>query len=311
MRGVAVVAAVALAGWVSAWSGESRETSAGPSQPGAGRALPAGLRGLESRLTALTPERPEGYFEVAEDVMDRSRQPEARALARQLLALSLELERRRRGNAGSGVLGSSVCLALAELSVNDLDRRWYLAAAGVLDPTGAVSAWTRAPERATDRHTAYLAATVVGNVRAGEGLHARQSLADPEVSAVLRRYQRLLSDIGAGGGVTNLEREADAWPCRECGNQRVTRRTTRGQTEYRLCATCRGNPGPTLTRGELMAQLRLESWLLSGIHTSWSAHLTADLDEPLRDPDPSEIAAREGADASRPYWREGGWSATP
>jgi hypothetical protein len=63
-----------------------------------------------------------------------------------------------------------------------------------------------------------------------------------------------------------------------------------------------------LTPEQWLAQIRLESLLLSGIHRSWGAQVASDLGEPLRDPDARELPGVLGVDAARTVWRNGAWA---
>jgi hypothetical protein len=267
--------------------------------------IPAEIR---ARLPQLHPQDPLAYFLLAEEVAEEVEEPARLLLAQSLYALAFELDRKR---GGSGSLAASAALGLAQVERLDRDRRWLIALAGAMDsryllPDWNVSAW---PSVSDD--VAFKAATAIGLARAGEGREARRLLEQPGVIEVLRRYERALAATGGAGAVWRLERYVEQWPCRECGNARVVTRPGARGPEVRLCPTCQGNPGPRLSEEDLIAQLRFESALLSGIHRSWGAQFMADGGAPLRDPDPDELAATFGVDAARPYWRNGKWEAGP
>ena len=78
-----------------------------------------------------------------------------------------------------------------------------------------------------------------------------------------------------------------------------------------LCPVCAGNPGPALTRGELLEHLHVEAALLGVRVDSWAAQLSLGLDEPLREADPRSIAARYRVDPALACWRGGRWVACP
>ncbi len=256
-------------------------------------------------LAALDPAHPEAYFELAETIADAAQNIDETTLARRLYILAFELDRSRPG-VKAGSLGASVCIALASLSRLEHDRRWLLALAGTLDPRYKPPAWLRSQQDAASAQTAYFAATALGEVRAGNGIQARQLLEDPQVKTLLTQYDRLLSESGQYKLLSSITSEANLWPCRECSNQRIVKRTGRAG-DYKLCPTCNGNPGPKLANGAYLAQLRLESLLLAGIQRSWSAQVTADRGEPLRDPDPAELAPTYSVDPTLSVWREGRW----
>lgn len=257
-------------------------------------------------LEALRPADPEAYLRLGEDVADAEHNAEGVALAMRLFALAFELDR-ARGVAG-GPIAASACLALADLSPQDRDRRWLTALATAMDPKRKLPAWMDPREQDSEGHAGYIAATALGLVRSGDGVTARQMLEDAQVRRSLERHDRFLTENGEWGGLASLEVEAAKWPCRECANARVVKRSgPGGSTEFRLCPGCDGNPGPKLTPERLIVQLRLESWLLGASQRSWSAQAAADLGRPLRDPDPAEVIATFNVDANKPIFRDGQW----
>lgn len=258
------------------------------------------------RLSTLAPSNPRAYFELAEEVLDEGDSLADQRLAQMLFVLAYELD--RRSNAPSN-LRASCCIALASIPVLERDRGWLLALAGMIDPR-TVRAGPGRPVESLPAATAYEVATLLGHVRAGEGVQARALLSKEHVRRALQDYERLLSPVGAEGGASVIENEAIRWPCTDCNSQRFVRRPGSSPPEYRVCPACRGLPGPALKLEDLIAQLRLESRLLSGVHTSWSAQLAADDEAPLRDPEPDELARTYQIDAGKPYFRRGAWSAT-
>lgn len=262
---------------------------------------------LLARLKSLDPERPGEYFRLGEDIADVIRTPADRALAQQLFVLAFELDRRRGRSAR---LAGSACLALADLAALERDRRWLWALARAVDPRFQ-RAGLGEEESRESRVDAYRAATALGLMRSGDGVAAQQMLKEPGVRSTIQRYERLLSDTGDTGGLNVVTAEAQRWPCPECANARIVRKFGTNPPEYRLCTNCQGHPGPKLTIGQLVTQLRFESRLLEGIQRSWSAQVVADGAEPIRDPEPSELAAAMGVDPAAVYWREGRWVAGP
>lgn len=260
------------------------------------------------RLGALEPDDPGAYFLLAEEVMSERATREEEELARHLLGLAFELD--RRDSSPTWVAPSS-CLALASLARLESDKRWLRAMANRLDPDYAAPTWRSPQLRAGVSESAFDAAEAIGSVRSGDGLRARDLLAKPGVRDLIERYGQLLGFTASSGALWQIDQWASAWPCRECGNERVVFRPNTDPPSYRECYSCRGNPGPELSKGQLVAQLRFESHLLHGISRSWGAQLALDFGAPLREPSPDELASVLGVDAALPFWREGAWVGSP
>lgn len=269
-----------------------------PPSPGTG--IPA------ERLELLRPEAPEAYFLLGEEVADSAVTAEQRELASRLFVLAYDLDLRRPGRHS---LAASAAVALAGDVRVEKRRRWLLALARKLDPRQAGPEWLIREGSPTADSAAYQVATVLGLIRSGHGNFARQMLARPDVQAAFRAYDRMISGMGLSGGIVAMERQAALTPCSECANQRVIRKPGPGPVEYRLCPACEGNPGPRLTRAELLTQLRFESWLLQGSQRSWAAQMWIDFGEPLLDPEPGDVAPAFGVDTSLTLWRDGQWTA--
>lgn len=258
------------------------------------------------RLALLDPSKPEAYFDLAEEVADAAKTVDDHALARRLYVLAFELDRVRTGGA-PGPMGAAACVGLASIARREQDKRWLVALAVAVDPRQSQPGWVRLERESADADAAYAAASALGLVRSGEGTQARVLLDDAKVASVLRRYERLLSEQGGTRYSSTVELEAAKWPCRDCLNQRIVKRTPKAG-DFKLCPLCNGNPGPRLSDADLLAQWRLESLLLSGIHRSWSAQVATDDGEPLRDPEPEELAPTLGVDASLTRFRDGEWT---
>ena len=198
-------------------------------------------------------------------------------------------------------------VAGADMARLEQDRRWLVSLAHTLDRRYATPAWRNADPSAADPDQALAAATVLGLVRAGQTHIARRMLEDPAVEDLLRLYESLLAPFGAPDPLERLRRQADYWPCNECDNERITWKQSPDGAEPSVCYTCLGNPGPPLGRAELIGHLRLESALLGGQNTSWSAQIADDFGAPLRDPDPDELAPIFGVDPALVYRRNGVW----
>lgn len=279
-----------------------------PAPPQAPAAPPAApLDRFLARLSRLTPAAPEAYFLLGEEVADAVDSPERAKLAKELFTLAFALDVERTGGKG-GELAASCCLALASVTRSETDRRWLGAMAVAIDPRRKPPGWLAGQQEAVGAQTAYMAASALGCVRSGDGRQALLYLDDPGVRAVLGKYDRLIIDSPYKGTLAATELEASRWPCKECQNQRIVKKPGKGG-EYRLCPTCNGRPGMRLTPEQWLAQIRLESLLLSGIHRSWGAQVASDLGQPLRDPDVRDLPGVLGVDAGKRVWKNGAWAA--
>lgn len=259
-------------------------------------------------LQRLSPNDADAFFRLGEEVADAADSPERERLARELFAMAFWIDTREGSGpaAGDGSIAASACLALASLARLDGDRRWLAALASSLDPRHRPPGWVIGQEQAATAATAYRAATALGFARAGDGRQALYALDNPAVRTLLTKYDRLITDNAARGTLAAVEQEASRWPCRECSNQRIVKRQGR-PGEFGLCPACDGRPGMKLAPSEWLAQIRLESLLLAGIHRSWGAQVAADLGQPLRDLDLRDLPGVLGVDVTRRTWRDGAW----
>lgn len=255
-----------------------------------------------AKLAALDPANPSAYLLLAEEVADAASSPGDQRLAIELFARAFEAARTKPG---ASEIAASACRGLADAAKTTKDRKWYEVLAALVDPAGAPPGWLRKPPPTSVDSTPYRIAQLLGLLRAGEGILARQHLEKPEMRQALVAMEPLLRRGGVAGGVPELDRLARIWPCRECSNRGAVRRSGTNPPEYKPCPQCLGKPGPRLSPEELTAQLRLESWLLQGLQRSWAAQLTSDDGAPLTDPDPAGLCARAGVDAARMFWRNG------
>ncbi|MCC6970478.1 MAG: hypothetical protein IT434_09675 [Phycisphaerales bacterium] len=283
--------------------------SSQPATPQPAASAPASWRGdgvlteeILARLTLISPGDPESLLRAGEDFAAMG-SPLSVRVARRILSGAIEVDRAR----GGGRVAAGACLLLAELSTSEPDRRWFAALARAMEAGAVGRSWLRPGDAGYNAEAAYNAACVVGLVRAGDGLAARQLMNEPGVRQVLLDHERLLSTIGEPGGLAYLEREAGKWPCPECRNDRVVRTVVDRQAQYKLCPTCNGNPGPSLGDDALILQLRLEARLLHGVQRSWAAQLAADHGLPLDDPDPEELSKVLGFDSRAFVFKDGGW----
>lgn len=261
---------------------------------------------IAQRLAALAPAEPAEYLRLGEEILALGRSEADESLARRLFALAYEIARRAGDRPG---VQASACIALADTARFERDRRWLWSIARLIDPRYSVPDWSRTVERDVSADAAFRAATVLGLLRAGEGMRARELLRDQSVRDVFIWYSGLLTGTGPGDVLSILDEQAERWPCPECRNDRVVRTTRDGQTVRVRCFTCRGNPGWTLSQAGLLATLRFESRVLAGVQRSWGAQLAADLGEPLRDPDPAAVGSALSVDTSLSVYRDGGWAA--
>lgn len=265
----------------------------------------AAERAHADRLGELTPQHPEGYLLLGEEVLALARNDADTRLARRLFTLAYEHARRSGRGAGTQ---ASACIALADTTRFERDRRWLWSIVRLIEPRFAEPDWSRTVERVVSDRAAFRAAETLGLLRAGLGLRAREALRDEQVREVFEWYAGLLTGTGPGDVLTELDNQAARWPCPECKNERVVRTPEGGLRGPRVrCFTCRGNPGWELDERGLLATLRFESRVLSGVQRSWGAQLAADLAEPLRDPDPEAVADAVGFDPDRSLYRDGRW----
>jgi hypothetical protein len=270
---------------------EAPSTATG-SLPGAG----AAPRGLAARLSALRPESPMAYFELAEEVGADMDSPQGRRLARELFVLAYELDRSSQRPAG---LGRSVCLALAPLAESIEERRWLGVLARISGgETGSPALGERGAEPlADDPKIAAQAASVIEYARAGEGREAAELASRPVVARALERVRPLL------GKAEGLIADARARPsCPICHNRRLARGQNDPQGAEQLCEVCRGNPGPALSDSAFLGTLRAEAALVGAVCETWSGQAQVDQARAFREPDLSELAAFYGVDPAKPLW---------
>ncbi len=276
-------------------------------------ALAERLPGLPDRLSSLDPADPVAYLELGEEIAAEASSDAQFGLAERLFVLAFELE--RVGAIGASgprtVTRAAACFALADITPSERRARWLRAIARVIDSRYATPDWTGSVDRPLSRRDAFRAAEAIGLVRSGDGARARDLLDRPEVARIFDRYSALLTGAGPSEILSELRAEAARWPCPECRNERVSVKRLNQDVERSLCNYCGGNPGWALSRGGLVANLRFESAMLSGVQRSWGAQLAIDLGAPLRDPDPAEVAPTYRVDPTRPYWRDGRWVSDP
>ena len=226
---------------------------------------------LESRLSELRPEEPMAYFELAEEIADAAEEPEQRALARRLFALS--------GVLAPEQLGRSACLALADMEEDEQNRRRLMALASLFgsdDLSQAVTEdWGASP---IEKHTAsaVLAVTeAMSHYRRGRGSQAMAALRKPGAMELLEECEDHLP-----GGINRFMED---------------------------CKLYRGRLRPNLSEDHQVRMLRFEIALLTGSDRPWSSELLYGRGRPLIEVDPLRLEEAFGVDGSRPIHRDGKW----
>lgn len=156
---------------------------------------------VTARLGRLSPERPEAYIELAEDLMDRAASSagaaEDRELAQRLAALA--------GAIDPGRLGASAALFLADHAGTDAARARFRAVARALgSPPGAGDV---GPDRSVAVRSLVRAFEAYGR---GDGARALEALAVPGAAELLDAHPAVLgggsarfrADCAAMGGPT-------------------------------------------------------------------------------------------------------------
>ncbi len=264
---------------------------------------------LQRRLESLSPTDPIGYILLAEDVSGSAKDVGEILLARRLFVLAFVLAEKdpSQAEAAEFPIRASACLALADLETSEDRKRWLRALAGRIDRRYAGQRWDAADAPHQADESAFLLAEAVGLMLSGDGSLARERLDDPRVLALLEQTRDILDRPGNEASSAAILREAQIWPCPECGNARGVPDRSEGGQVRRLCSTCRGNPGPVISREALIAYLGYQSLLLHGTQKSWAAELAVGLGRPILDPEPSEIAPTMGVDPTKVYYRAGKW----
>jgi hypothetical protein len=152
---------------------------------------------LESRLTALDPDRPIEYLELAEEIAEGLSEGDSddRSLARRLYGLAGRLDLDR--------LAASAALGIASLTPDRRIADRYRAAASLLDPDAAGSGAGLQAE--VDAATAMEISEAFGEFRTGRAIALRRLLQDPARERLLRSWDQALP-----GGLDWLKRQSEA-----------------------------------------------------------------------------------------------------
>lgn len=267
---------------------------------------------ITQRLRELRPDDPMAYFVLAEDVAAREQHADGRRLARGLFVLAYELDGQSAAPVG---LGTSVCLALAQLADSNGEAQWLLEVGRALDrsPGPIMIPGIIGTTPGADSGARLLLAQAVGMGRDDEGKSTRTIITRPEVRPLV---PATITALGSAG--RTLEVGETRPHCPGCAGRRFNRVTGDGAGSLQPCPVCLGNPGLRLSAEQLLMSLRVEADLLSAEHQFWGAQTLADRGSTLREPDPSELARAYGVDPRRPYWKLGQgqvfnweWARTP
>lgn len=263
---------------------------------------------VETRLEALDPANPQDYFMLGEELAAEPATEGNIELAQHLYVLAIALGAKDHAYRTTA---AGAALALADITRSEADRRSLRSIASSLDARFGVRDWSRSAEVVVSDDLAYEAAVTLGQIRAGWGTMVRAELKRPEIRSLIDRYTTLITGVANQNILPLLETQADSWPCPECHNERIVTKRHTGQIERRLCYTCGGNPGPSLTRDQLIGQLRFEAQVLESSPRSWGSQVAADLGAPLRGAEIGDVPLRFGVDIARPWYRDGQWVAGP
>ena len=263
---------------------------------------------LRERLNSLDPSKPLEYLELGEELSAEAVTREDVELAQHTLALAYLLESGSRTPSPERLAG--ICIALAEAERMPDRAHWLRSVAEIIHPTTTTQSLATAGSM-SEHAIGFRAATALGYIRSGNASQAARLLRDPAVTSIIAKNQMLLIGGGDASSLTWVQDQVRQWPCPECRNARIIRRPGNDGLETRICPWCGGDPGPTLDREQLIAQLRLESHLLEGVGKSWTAQVARDFGAPLRDPNPDEmpdvLLSRYGATIAAPFYRDGTW----
>lgn len=264
-----------------------------------------GQSSFEAGLRGLSPDDPLGYFELGEEVADTASTPEQIDLARRLFCLAFILTDPAHADAW---LRPSACLALAALEPGAERARWLRAVATRLDRRYATVRWNGRGEPDGDAALRLKLAEFIGLVRSGDGSLARERFEFPGVAGLADQYRDAAPDDRQPSSFTRLASEAKIWPCPQCGNTRVVPDPANPREGKALCPTCRGDPGPVFTLGQLAASIAMEAVILRADSQTWSAEHAIKRTQVLRDPDPVEVPLLYGVDTELTVFRDGRWA---
>ncbi len=239
---------------------------------------PADQPDWSARLAHLDPARPKAYFELGEEIADAATNEHERELARTLFGLAGTLDR--------DALARSSALALASLSSDSRRRRSLTAVASLLGRPNAALDGDAALDQSDRRPTAAAAVALseaFAFYRRGQGPRALGIVKGAEVDALLARY-----GAGTAGGAERFRED---------------------------CRAYKGGLRPDPGRDARTAMLAIEESLLAaaagdGRAREWSSVLIETAGRPLIEIDSARLDEAFGVDPSKPWWRDGRWSAS-
>lgn len=228
-----------------------------------------------TRLEALTPSNPLGYFELAEEVADVAATDTDRDLARQLFGLAVVLDPQR--------LGRSACLALADLETETQRRRRWLALADLL----------------ASRDTSLLPPTSAQHINPASRSGLLDTAAAMDVSRVFSLFRR---GKGAAAAAVLKENPAALELLRS-----VSDRLPGGLDQFLADLQTYRNQRPNLTRTDLQVYLQLDAAFLAGRNRPWSTDLLLNTGSPLPEIDPDQLHIELGINPANTIYRHGAW----
>jgi predicted RNA-binding Zn-ribbon protein involved in translation (DUF1610 family) len=259
-----------------------------------------------SELERLVPHDPAGYLELAEEILDDKNDHDVRKLAIELCVMAHHLDIH---DGGGTLVSSSACALLAAIPGNEAHAKWLRVISRMLADESPDSSGDRTDVNMIDYALRYRIATLLGQLRSGDGAAAKAGLSKTDIIDSIRSLESMFISLGIIADPDELGRQASRWPCPDCGNERIVRRIVAGSGQsWRICASCGGVPGPRMFRSELLSSLRVESALLEGEQRSWAAQLSMDFGAPLVDPVPEAVALVFRIDPKLCVFRDGRWS---
>ncbi|MBL1215860.1 MAG: hypothetical protein D8M59_00010 [Planctomycetes bacterium] len=263
------------------------------------------------RLEALTPDRPDAYFALAEEAVDETRLD----LAARLFVISAHLSPEAHG--------ASSCLGLAEVE----RRRGHVDLSRLL--TGMARMYSPSPASPDEQLGATVQAdrfslgdvptritACLGFYRRGEGARALNALElDATIEAVITRYEQslrsLLADVinwcGSNPRCEVCHNEV-VQKCPAChGGADPGHCTVCDDHDFILCPSCSGLPGPALSVEQERQQIEIEVALLSGTSASWSQQFALDHGRPRAVIDPSQLPHLYDVDPEQCVYVTGEW----
>jgi hypothetical protein len=255
----------------------------------------------------LDPQRPMGYLESGEVLAAKAASDEEYRLARQVLGMGVVMGERY----GELNIAAGCCIALAQIAETESQRRdlWDLAL--LLDPS-RVSTWATHRNANRSRISQDAAADCLRMIRIAEYEEASELLRREDVRAQIRSSASQLG-YDPERTIASIRSLAESRRRDSCRG-RVFRKEVRDGVSVKEVCTDHSHPiGTADTAETLRMQLSIELASIGGAQQleDWSGAAVLSLDEPVRTLDSSLLASWYGFDPSRPYRKDGRWSANP